>query len=168
MKNKVPKCAEFIYPFNLQLHSARLWPKQPTPMLQYWTEAVAVTVPSLDSNANPDMWEMGIRLYYVWAMELGLVPYPPALVSSLSLMNSRNEEIPYLISASYLWFVSGAECPELPTIDNGFVIDPSRQYFYGDEARVQCHRGFKLTGGSSIIKCGASQKFSNVPKCEGT
>lgn len=38
---------------------------------------------------------------------------------------------------------------------------------FGDEARVQCHRGFKLIGGSSIIKCGPSQKFLNVPKCEG-
>lgn len=66
-----------------------------------------------------------------------------------------------------LVIITGAECSELPTIDNGFIIDPSRQYLYGDEARVQCHRGFKLTGGSSIIKCGALQKFLNVPKCEG-
>jgi len=55
----------------------------------------------------------------------------------------------------------------LPEIHNGFVIDQTRKYLFGDEARVQCHRGFKLTGGSSIIKCGANQTFSNVPKCEG-
>lgn len=61
----------------------------------------------------------------------------------------------------------GAECALLPEIANGFVIDQTRKYFYGDEARVQCHRGFKLTGGPSIIKCAANQIFSNVPKCEG-
>jgi len=63
--------------------------------------------------------------------------------------------------------VVGAECLVLPEIHNGFVIDQTRKYLYGDEARVQCHRGFKLTGGPSIIKCGANQTFSNVPKCEG-
>lgn len=63
--------------------------------------------------------------------------------------------------------IIGAECPILPEINNGFVIDQTRKYFYGDEARVQCHRGFKLTGGPSIIKCGTNQTFSNVPKCEG-
>jgi len=66
-----------------------------------------------------------------------------------------------------LYNVLGAECLVLPDINNGFVIDQTRKYFYGDEARVQCHRGFKLTGGPSIIKCGANQTFSNVPKCEG-
>lgn len=59
-----------------------------------------------------------------------------------------------------------AECSQLPEITNGFVIDTNKQYFFGDDARVQCHRGFKLTGGSSVIKCGANQKFLNVPKCE--
>lgn len=63
-------------------------------------------------------------------------------------------------------FVIGAECSQLPEITNGFVIDTNKQYFFGDDARVQCHRGFKLTGGSSVIKCGANQKFLNVPKCE--
>lgn len=63
--------------------------------------------------------------------------------------------------------VIGAECTILPEINNGFVIDQTRKYYYGDEARVQCHRGFKLTGGPSIIKCGANQTFTNVPKCEG-
>ena len=62
---------------------------------------------------------------------------------------------------------AGAECPKLPEINNGFIIDSTRQYHFGDEARVQCHRGFKLIGGSSIIKCGPNQKFLNVPKCEG-
>ncbi|XP_050541159.1 sushi, von Willebrand factor type A, EGF and pentraxin domain-containing protein 1 [Daktulosphaira vitifoliae] len=61
---------------------------------------------------------------------------------------------------------SRAECAKLPEIANGFVMDQTRKYFYGDEARVQCHRGFKLSGGSSIIKCGANQTFINVPKCE--
>lgn len=74
-------------------------------------------------------------------------------------MNGEFNHIPNIL---------GAECTILPEISNGFVIDQTRKYFYGDEARVQCHRGFKLTGGSSIIKCGVSQTFSNVPKCEGS
>lgn len=64
--------------------------------------------------------------------------------------------------------LAGAECPVIPEIANGLTIDSSKQYYYGDEARVQCHKGFKLTSGSSIIKCGPDQKFLNVPKCEGT
>ncbi|XP_072154980.1 uncharacterized protein uif isoform X2 [Bemisia tabaci] len=61
---------------------------------------------------------------------------------------------------------SRAQCPDLPQISNGFVIDQSRKYFFGDEARVQCHKGFKLTGGSNIIRCGPQQSFVNTPKCE--
>lgn len=60
----------------------------------------------------------------------------------------------------------GAKCPLLPTIKNGFVVDTSREYFYGDEARVQCNRGYKLSG-SNIIQCGPNQRFDNVPTCEG-
>lgn len=63
--------------------------------------------------------------------------------------------------------IIGAECSKLPEIANGFITDSSKQYLFGDEARVQCNRGFKLTGGSTIIKCGPNQKFLNVPKCEG-
>lgn len=60
----------------------------------------------------------------------------------------------------------GAKCPLLPTIKNGFVVDTNREYFYGDEARVQCNRGYKLSG-SNIIQCGPNQRFDNVPTCEG-
>lgn len=58
-------------------------------------------------------------------------------------------------------------CPKLPEISNGFIIDASQRYFFGDEARVQCHKGFKLVGGSNIIRCGPDQAFLNPPKCEG-
>lgn len=61
---------------------------------------------------------------------------------------------------------TGAKCPVLPTIKNGFVVDVTREYYFGDEARVQCNRGYKLTG-TNLIQCGASQYFENVPKCEG-
>ncbi|EZA50646.1 Sushi, von Willebrand factor type A, EGF and pentraxin domain-containing protein [Ooceraea biroi] len=60
---------------------------------------------------------------------------------------------------------SRATCPILPTIKNGFVVDIGRDYFFGDEARVQCNRGYKLTG-SNIIQCGPYQRFDNVPTCE--
>jgi hypothetical protein len=42
----------------------------------------------------------------------------------------------------------------------------SREYYFGDEARVQCYKGYKLTA-SNIIKCGIGQEFLNPPKCEG-
>jgi len=60
----------------------------------------------------------------------------------------------------------GAHCPQFPVIKNGFVTDTSRDYYFGDEARVQCYKGYKLTG-SNIIKCGVGQEFLNPPKCEG-
>lgn len=71
-----------------------------------------------------------------------------------------------MMSYQILLLPTGAKCPLLPEITNGIIIDSTKQYFYGDEARVQCHRGFKLIEGSSIIKCGANQKFIGVPKCE--
>nr|CAD7258136.1 unnamed protein product [Timema shepardi] len=58
-----------------------------------------------------------------------------------------------------------AHCPEFPVVKSGFVTDVTREYYFGDEARVQCHKGYKLIG-SNIIKCGVDQKFLNVPKCE--
>jgi hypothetical protein len=51
-------------------------------------------------------------------------------------------------------------------IKNGFVTDTSRDYYFGDEARVQCYKGYRLTG-SNIIKCSIGQEFLNPPKCEG-
>jgi hypothetical protein len=60
----------------------------------------------------------------------------------------------------------GARCPKFPIIKNGFVTDMSRDYYFGDEARVQCYKGYKLTG-SNIIKCSIGQEFLNPPKCEG-
>ena len=57
-----------------------------------------------------------------------------------------------------------APCPLLPLIENGFIVDTQRKYLFGDEARVQCHRGYKLDG-HPVIKCGANQTFDNLPKC---
>ncbi|XP_055387901.1 uncharacterized protein LOC129616312 isoform X2 [Condylostylus longicornis] len=56
-------------------------------------------------------------------------------------------------------------CFKYPEIDNGFIVDSARQYFFGDEARVQCYKGYKLTG-SNIIKCSSEQNFENPPRCE--
>lgn len=36
---------------------------------------------------------------------------------------------------------SKAICPKFPEIKNGFMVDQSRIYMYGDEARVQCYKG---------------------------
>lgn len=58
-----------------------------------------------------------------------------------------------------------AACPNLPEIPNGYIIDSNRKYFFQDEARVQCNRGYKLIGKSSI-SCGANQTFEDIPTCE--
>lgn len=59
-----------------------------------------------------------------------------------------------------------ARCPTFPSIKNGFITDMSRPYFYNDEARVQCYKGYKLLG-QSIVRCGEDQTFQNPPRCEG-
>ena len=46
------------------------------------------------------------------------------------------------------------------------MLSPADEYLYGDEASVQCYRGFRLTG-SAVITCGPEQEFINVPECEG-
>lgn len=63
-------------------------------------------------------------------------------------------------------------CPILPEIENGFLIHNGQntsivgnKYFFEDEVRVHCNRGFKLVG-PSIIKCTANQTFSTLPTCE--
>lgn len=56
-------------------------------------------------------------------------------------------------------------CPVLPEIANGIISDPKRTYYYTDEARVQCFKGFKLIG-NGILKCGENQTFNNPPRCE--
>lgn len=61
--------------------------------------------------------------------------------------------------------LTGAKCPQFPEIQNGFLTDTSRDYYYNDEARVQCYKGYKLIG-SSIIRCGENQLFNNAPRCE--
>ncbi|XP_076035426.1 sushi, von Willebrand factor type A, EGF and pentraxin domain-containing protein uif [Oratosquilla oratoria] len=60
---------------------------------------------------------------------------------------------------------SRVKCFDFPKIGNGYVTDMSREYYYGDEARVQCHRGYNLVG-SAIITCGPEQEFINLPTCE--
>lgn len=51
-------------------------------------------------------------------------------------------------------------------LKNGFVTDLTREYHFGDQARVQCHRGFRLVG-SPMVTCGPGEQFVNLPTCEG-
>jgi len=44
-------------------------------------------------------------------------------------------------------------------------VETDREYFFEDEARVQCHRGYRLIG-QSIVKCGTEQTFDDLPVCE--
>jgi hypothetical protein len=64
-----------------------------------------------------------------------------------------------------MYYFIGKQCFTVPKVKNGFVVDSDREYFFDDEARVQCHRGYKLLG-QSIIKCGPDQMFEDLPVCE--
>ncbi|XP_074599235.1 sushi, von Willebrand factor type A, EGF and pentraxin domain-containing protein uif isoform X2 [Brevipalpus obovatus] len=56
-------------------------------------------------------------------------------------------------------------CTNLPEIPNGYIIDTGKKYLFQDEARVQCNRGYKLIG-KSTINCGPNQTFEELPTCE--
>lgn len=60
---------------------------------------------------------------------------------------------------------SRKRCYDFPEVDDGFIVDSTRKYYYGDEARVQCFKGYKLNG-TNIIKCSSEQTFESVPTCE--
>lgn len=66
----------------------------------------------------------------------------------------------------YLLCTPPLTTPASSQIANGFVTDLSKDYYFGDEARVQCHRGYRLMG-SAIIQCGPEQQFINLPTCQG-
>jgi len=59
---------------------------------------------------------------------------------------------------------SKVQCKNFPEIPNGFMNNLTRKYFFGDESRVQCLRGFRLNG-STIIRCGLEGEFTQVPTC---
>ncbi|XP_064091137.1 sushi, von Willebrand factor type A, EGF and pentraxin domain-containing protein 1-like isoform X2 [Macrobrachium nipponense] len=60
---------------------------------------------------------------------------------------------------------SRIRCYDYPEVENGFVTDLTKDYYFGDEARVQCHRGYKLIG-NPTIQCGPNQTFVDVPTCQ--
>ncbi|GAB0094394.1 sushi, von Willebrand factor type A, EGF and pentraxin domain-containing protein 1 [Sergentomyia squamirostris] len=60
---------------------------------------------------------------------------------------------------------SRKRCFTYPDVKNGFIVDTTRMYYYGDEARIQCYKGYKLNG-NNIVKCDESQEFSNLPTCD--
>lgn len=60
---------------------------------------------------------------------------------------------------------SRKHCHDFPVVKNGFIVDTTRKYFFGDEGRVQCYKGYKLSG-SNIIRCDANQTFDNAPTCD--
>ena len=70
-----------------------------------------------------------------------------------------------LVTPTHLSVIIGKQCHTVPNIKNGFIVDASREFFFDDEARVQCHRGYRLLG-QNIIKCGPNQEFLDPPICE--
>jgi len=59
---------------------------------------------------------------------------------------------------------SKIQCRTFPEIENGWISNKTRSYFYRDETRAQCYRGYKLNG-TSIIRCGPDGEFTSVPSC---
>lgn len=59
-----------------------------------------------------------------------------------------------------------AKCPILPEIKNGYLAtnDADRDFYFEDESRVFCNRGYRLEG-SSIMKCSSNQSFTGIPTC---
>ncbi|ODN06404.1 Fibropellin-1 [Orchesella cincta] len=60
---------------------------------------------------------------------------------------------------------SRKQCHQVPKIKYGFVVEAERDYFFDDEARVQCQKGYRLLG-NSVVKCGPDQIFEDLPVCE--
>uniref|UniRef100_T1IXR4 Uncharacterized protein n=1 Tax=Strigamia maritima TaxID=126957 RepID=T1IXR4_STRMM len=58
-----------------------------------------------------------------------------------------------------------SRCYSIPKIQNAFILGANKDYFYGDEAVVQCFRGYKLNG-NKILTCDANQVFSTPPTCD--
>lgn len=69
------------------------------------------------------------------------------------------------VNTLYNSFSTGAKCPVFPEIKNGYFVDSTREYFFNDEVRVQCHKGYKLIG-NGALRCGENQQFNNPPRCE--
>ena len=55
-------------------------------------------------------------------------------------------------------------CFKFPEIENGIIEDQKKPYYYQDQAKVRCYKGFRLIG-SNIISCGEEEEFTNLPKC---
>jgi len=55
-------------------------------------------------------------------------------------------------------------CFNFPEIENGLIEDQKKPYYYQDQAKVRCYKGFRLIG-SNIISCGEDEEFTNLPKC---
>ncbi|XP_028967225.1 uncharacterized protein LOC108863645 [Galendromus occidentalis] len=57
-----------------------------------------------------------------------------------------------------------AQCHKVPKIENGIVVMEKREYLFGDKVKVQCNKGYKLEG-QSTITCGSNKTFEDVPTC---
>lgn len=78
----------------------------------------------------------------------------------------RNSKIFLCLNLIFIFLIFFIIFFSFPDVKNGFIVDSTRQYFYGDEARVQCYKGYKLTG-SNIIKCDTNEEFDSAPTCDG-
>ena len=67
-------------------------------------------------------------------------------------------------------------CHKFPELENGHIFDKDREYYYGDQTKAECYKGYSrnatvvddtVVGSSSnIITCGPDGIFTGVPKCE--
>ena len=61
---------------------------------------------------------------------------------------------------------SRLRCHTFPELENGYIIDSDSEYYFGDETKVECYRGYQRIGGN-VITCGPDRQFTDLPRCEG-
>lgn len=49
-------------------------------------------------------------------------------------------------------------CWDLPSVSEGYVLSPEREYYFGDSTKVICRPGFRAIG-SDTITCLQNQTF---------
>ena len=60
---------------------------------------------------------------------------------------------------------SRMRCYDFPPLDNGYIKDSDREYYYGDTARAECFKGYNMIG-NNVLTCSEDQTFAGVPTCE--
>ena len=88
-------------------------------------------------------------------------------------LNEQIDEIPDKyrgkmaeMMVSVLEYIPENALPQLQRgLDNGYIKDSDREYYYGDTARAECFKGYNMIG-NNVLTCSEDQTFAGVPTCE--